>query len=327
MSNPFPQADTHYNHYDVTGCVNVTQVSDVCSAVCDIYTKHYDNDAGNLGRIRQSYQDFEKLFTGQYPGYHSCDTLYHDMQHTLDMSLAMARLTCAFDAENLQSPMGAERFVFGIAVSLFHDAGYIRQVDHDDAINGAAYTLSHVTRSGRFLKEYLPNIGFENHSQLASTLVHFTGYEIPVEDIVTPTDQDRKLGYLLGTADLLAQLSDRCYLEKCRDRLYPEFVLGGLARPGSEKSTTDVYTSPENLLERTPTFFETSVLVRLEENFEQTHRLEAIFFEGNTPYMNAINKNIAYLEKLIEKGSFEDLRREPPQTAGSEHFPFKKVTS
>ena len=41
--------------------------------------------------------------------------------------------------------------------------------------------------------------------------------------------RDRKLGHLLGTADLIAQMADRCYLEKCRDRLYPEFVLGGIA--------------------------------------------------------------------------------------------------
>ena len=41
--------------------------------------------------------------------------------------------------------------------------------------------------------------------------------------------RDIKLGHLLGTADMIAQMADRCYLEKCRDRLYPEFVLGGVA--------------------------------------------------------------------------------------------------
>ena len=35
------------------------------------------------------------------------------------------------------------------------------------------------------------------------------------------------VGHLLGTADMIAQIADRCYLEKCRDRLYAEFVLGG----------------------------------------------------------------------------------------------------
>jgi hypothetical protein len=39
----------------------------------------------------------------------------------------------------------------------------------------------------------------------------------------------RRLGNMLGTADIIAQMADRCYLEKCRDRLFPEFVAGGLA--------------------------------------------------------------------------------------------------
>ena len=39
----------------------------------------------------------------------------------------------------------------------------------------------------------------------------------------------RLLGNMLGSADIIAQMSDRCYLEKCRDRLFPEFVWGGLA--------------------------------------------------------------------------------------------------
>ena len=37
------------------------------------------------------------------------------------------------------------------------------------------------------------------------------------------------IGHILGTADLNAKMSDRCYLEKCLDRLYPKFVLDGLA--------------------------------------------------------------------------------------------------
>ena len=39
-----------------------------------------------------AFYDFERLFTGRYPGYLGCDTTYHDMQHTLDMTLALARL-------------------------------------------------------------------------------------------------------------------------------------------------------------------------------------------------------------------------------------------
>lgn len=318
------QASSHLNTFDVTGCVDVTQVSDVCTAALDILRETYRDTELEEQLLSQAFRDFERLFTGEYPGYHSCDTLYHDMQHTLDMSLAMARLLNAHEQACPESAQGRKRFVFGMIVALFHDAGYIRQIHGDTASNGAAYTLSHVTRSGRFLRTYLNTLGTEwgSYSDLAAVLVHFTGYEVPVEEIKTRSALDRKLGYLLGTADLLAQLSDRCYLEKCRDRLYPEFVLGGLAVQGGNSTGSDAYTSAENLLERTPNFFQASVMVRLDQAFEKTYELEEVFFDGNTPYMNAIRKNIAHLETLIEKGSFDELRREPPETQGEKAFPY-----
>ena len=61
---------------------------------------------------------------------------------------------------------------------------------------------------------------------------------------------------MLGTADIIAQMSDRCYLEKCRDRLYPEFVAGGLAHSGSgEVPSTAKFLSAEDLLRKTPDFY------------------------------------------------------------------------
>ena len=116
-----------------------------------------------------------------------------------------------------------------LVTSLFHDAGYIREFDDRQHSNGAEFTLYHVTRSARFLARYLPSIGMENWVPVATRIVHFTGYEIKLNMIQLADPKDRKLGHLLGTADLIAQMADRCYLEKCRDRLYPEFVLGGVA--------------------------------------------------------------------------------------------------
>ncbi len=61
---------------------------------------------------------------------------------------------------------------------------------------------------------------------------------------------------MLGTADIIAQMADRCYLEKCRDRLYPEFVLGGLAKkklPGGR--TQILFRSGDDLVRKTPGFY------------------------------------------------------------------------
>ena len=117
-----------------------------------------------------------------------------------------------------------------------HFAGIHRQVtgqpapiDDTQHRNGAEFTRTHVMRGANFLARYLPGIGLANWVPVATQVVHFTGYEVPFKDIRLDDMRDRRVGHLLGTADMLAQMSDRCYLEKCRDRLYPEFVIGGVA--------------------------------------------------------------------------------------------------
>ncbi len=76
---------------------------------------------------------------------------------------------------------------------------------------------------------------------VATKIVHFTGYEVQFDP--DPARRPaRSPGRSLDrfTGDLIAQMSDRCYLEKCRDRLYPEFVLGGIAMPSDGQGNTAV---------------------------------------------------------------------------------------
>ncbi len=150
------------------------------------------------------------------------DTVYHDLQHSLDMTLAMARLMVGYEQTvPVQQRFGAERAIMALVTSLFHDAGYIREFEDRAHRNGAEFTLYHVTRSARFLARFLPTIGMESWVPTSTRVVHFTGYEVALNQLNLPDPRDRKLGHLLGTADLIAQMADRCYLEKCRDRLYP----------------------------------------------------------------------------------------------------------
>ena len=142
----------------------------------------------------------------------------------------MARLLAGYDRTHTpEQRLGPDRALLGLVVALFHDAGYIRQIDDTKHRNGAEFTRTHVSRGAQFLARYMPTIGLANWVPVATQIIHFTGYEVPFGDIRLDDPLDRRVGHLLGTADMMAQMSDRCYLEKCRDRLYPEFVLGGVA--------------------------------------------------------------------------------------------------
>jgi hypothetical protein len=298
--------------YDVTNSVQVSSPSAVRQAVEELFRQTWPG--APLDRLTQAFGDFERLFTGQFPGYLGCDTVYHDMQHSLDDTLAMARLLAGYDRMHTpEQRLGAERALMGLVVALFHDAGYIRQTDDTQHRNGAEFTRTHVGRGARFLERYLPTIGLAQWTPVATQIIHFTGYEVPFADIRLDEERDRRVGHLLGTADMLAQMSDRCYLEKCRDRLYPEFVLGGVALGRDDGGALKVtYGSGLDVLRQTPAFAEQTLRVRLDGEFGKAYRYLEALYGGRNPYMEAIERNLAHLEKVLESGDWSLLRRSPP---------------
>jgi hypothetical protein len=230
------------------------------------------------------------------------------------MTLAAARMLVGYEisAEDGQR-FGAERVAMALVTSLFHDAGYIRESDDVQHRNGAEFTLYHVTRSARFLARFLPTIGMESWVPTATRVVHFTGYEIELDQIQLPDQRDRKLGFILGTADLIAQMADRCYLEKCRDRLYPEFVLGGIAAAQGSNGALQVrYSSGLDLLRQTPRFVRETRVKRLEGQFEHAYRYVEPLFAGENPYLDAIDRNLVFLDRVLRTGRWPLLRRNPP---------------
>ena len=304
--------DLRRNDYDVANIVQVSSTAAVTAAVRELYTSTWS--AEHFDKVATAFEDFDKLFTGSMPGYHGVDTLYHDRQHSLDMTLAMARLLVGYERSvDSRLRFGAERAAMALVTSLFHDAGYIREFDDRQHSNGAEFTLYHVTRSARFLARYLPNIGMENWVPVATRIVHFTGYEIKLNMIQLSEPRDRKLGHLLGTADLIAQMADRCYLEKCRDRLYPEFVLGGIAAVTNVDGSVRIkYSSGLDLLRQTPEFVRETFVSRLEGEFEHAYRYLECLFGGKNPYLEAIERNLEYLHRVLRTERWPMLRRNPP---------------
>ena len=300
------------SNFDVTNAVEVSSVAAVRDAVQELFQGAYPH--APFDAIWMGFHDFERLFGGSYPGFRGCDTVYHDRQHSLDMTLAMARLlaghekTCAEDDR-----FGDERAVMGLITALFHDAGYVRRIDEPRHLNGAEFTIWHVSRSAAFLRDYLPRIGLGELAPVATRVVHFTGYEINLDDIEFDDPRDSLIGHFLGTADLMAQLADRCYLEKCRDRLYSEFVLAGLAVRGEVLGPDDIlYASGIDLLRKTPAFYEHMARARMEIKFNRSYRFVEALFAGRNPYFEFIDRNFKYLGYIIDQDDWRGLRRKPP---------------
>ena len=123
-----------------------------------------------LGELASAFDHFDQVFAGRFPGYFGVDTVYHDRQHTLDITLALARMIVGYERQaEPELRIGGERAVVGLVVALFHDVGYLRRVGEDEASrNGAEFTRTHVSRGARFLAEYLPNTTLSSWAPIAT---------------------------------------------------------------------------------------------------------------------------------------------------------------
>ena len=138
--------DFRRNDYDVTNTVQVSSTAAVTAAVRELFTATWPGES--FERVALSFEAFDKLFTGRMPGYHGVDTVYHDRQHSLDMTLAMTRLMVGYERSvDASLRFGVERAVMALVTALFHDAGYIREFDDQKHHNGAAIRSLTSTRT------------------------------------------------------------------------------------------------------------------------------------------------------------------------------------
>ena len=305
--------------YDVTNRVQVSSPAAVLAAVKALFGPTWPEL--DWGPVEAAFGHFARLFAGEVEGYHGVDTLYHDRQHSLDITLALARLLAGYERQQAEPAqrLGAERASVGLITGLFHDVGYLRR--HEEASsNGAEFTRVHVGRGARFLESYLPRLGLAAWVPMATEIIHFTGYEVPFAHIAqcVPEPRDITVGHLLGTADMIAQMADRCYLEKCRDRLYAEFVLGGVALPFAGGNPQVKYASGLDLLRQTPDFVSEVRAKRLDGDFRGAYRYLEVLYGGRNPYLEAIDRNMGYLRQILRSESWQLLRRRPPVFAATD---------
>ena len=301
------------SEYDVTNQVDTTAPEAVKGEVCRIYAQLYSHAPTEF--LARAFDDCARLYRGGDARYRGCDTPYHNLQHTLEVALATARLMNGYErGGDGPGPIGARLFQLGVITALFHDVGYLRHRNDTRHRNGAAYTLRHVSRGARFLEQYMIDLGMADLARIAGRIIHFTGYEVPLDQIEMPNDVLLRIGHILGAADIIAQMADRCYLEKCRDRLYPEFVVGGLASEGTiDAAPTARFSSAEDLLRKTPGFYAVAIR-RLNELLGGAHHYASEYFGGQNLYLEELVKNIRHAERVAANADIAALlRRNPPE--------------
>ncbi|MFH2122917.1 MAG: hypothetical protein ABIJ50_05485 [Pseudomonadota bacterium] len=254
--------------------------------------------------------DVARLFSGSYPGFRASTTPYHNLNHTTSVALATARLlhglTCTGQDISIQT---IEQALYS---AYFHDTGLLMETS-DGATSGAIYTQNHEARSITFMTQYLADNNLSHLLCLeCSAVIECTNLAVDPRDITFPSPASKQAGYVLGSADILAQMADRYYLERL-PFLFQELKEGGLKD----------HDSAIDLIKDTTFFYHHIITERLEKAFTNTaEAMRAHFHQrwqiNDNLYYTNIAKNIDYLKKILSLcedkleslGSF--LKRIPP---------------
>jgi hypothetical protein len=125
-----------------------------------------------------------------------------------------------------------------------------------------------------------------------------TGVKIDFNNLPFQSEEERIIGYTLGTADLLGQMSAADYPEKLR-ALFSEFD-EAYHYEGKEKLRETgmvIFESAEDLIKHTPSFYEVTVRERFEHMGSVYSFIPRHFNDSRNFYTEAIEANIEKIKK------------------------------
>jgi hypothetical protein len=245
--------------------------------------------------IETAFEWVENAFAGRYPGYQAIDAKYHDFEHTLQGTLCFARLMEGYRLADAEPTLSRRMFELGVLAILLHDTGYLKKND-DRQGTGAKYTLTHVNRSADFAHRLLQENGFsESECRTVQNMIRCTGVNTDLDSIPFQSELERKMGFALGTSDLLGQMAAPDYIDKL-DILFQEFEESN--RFNGKSSGPGVFGSAFDLRRNTPLFWERYVLPKIKGDFIGMYEFLNTS-QGENPYLQKIELNISRLKSEL----------------------------
>lgn len=246
--------------------------------------------AFNACFLRQLHHDIASLFAGTYPGFRASTSHTTDLKHTYSVALATTRLLHGLTCTGQDISISVMEQV--IYSAYFHNTGLLLKAS-DQATAGAISARGHEKRSITVMRRYLTDNNLaDSLIRGCSAVIKCTDITLDPRDIVFPTHSAQLAGYVLGSADILAQMADRCYLERL-PFLFQEHQAGGLK----------THASPLALMQEPPSFYNNIVTERLQKAFTNTaHAMQAHFrkrWQTDDLYYSNIINNLNYLNKIL----------------------------
>ncbi len=257
------------------------------------------------------HREIGLIFGGKHPDYRQSNTKYHNLDHTYSVVLATVRVFHGLSCDGW--PVSEETLTKALYSAYFHDCGLLLK-NSENAVTGATFTIGHEKRSMFFMADYLKERGFSlPFITDCSVIIQCTNLSISPDSLFFPSAEMQLASFTVGSADILAQMADRYYLERLPS-LFQEHQEGGIAN----------YSSAVELMEQTSMFYHDVVVDRLLHvfgnltKFMQVHFRERWGVDRNL-YLDNVKKNVKYIQLIVEscsgdiEGSLQKyLRRVPP---------------
>jgi hypothetical protein len=133
-------------------------------------------------------------------------------------------------------------------------------------------------------------------------MIRCTGVNATLSVIPFQSELEKVAGWALGTADLLGQMAAEDYVDKL-PILYAEFAEA--ARYSKDRTNfVGMFSSAEDLMQKTPDFWEKFVRLKLDRDFGGLHEfLNVPYPSGPNSYLERIEANLARLRQRVAAGS------------------------
>jgi hypothetical protein len=274
--------------------VDTRSLSAVEQAVSSLYREMFPQGNGRF--VAEVFRWAADCFGGRYAEYQPIDARYHDFEHTLQGTLCMARLLAGRQRSFSHPRLNQRQVELGLVGILLHDTGYLK-VRGDNEGTGAKYTLTHVNRSCEFAARLLGERRFADREIAAvQHMIRCTGVNVDLAQIPFASEEERVAGFALGTADLLGQMAAADYVDKL-PILYSEFEESAKFNAG-RSSAVGMFQSAEDLMRKTPGFWEHYVFPKIERDFKAAYRfLNDPWPQGPNWYLLRIGENIDRLKR------------------------------
>ncbi len=236
-----------------------------------------------------------ELFHGNTPLFQACDTAFHDFDHTMQATAAVADLLEAHRHNPVLAALTQRDWEMAIAAIVFHDTGYLKRRG-DVAGSGAKYSSIHVGRSCFHAWDLLPGFGFTNDElRKIQNAICATGLYVRMEQISFRDPREWLIGAIIATGDMLGQMAAEDYPERLAG-LYLEFR-EAIAFSRLDETGIAMYRSLLDLLNGTEKFYHGYVTPMLEQEWKGVYRV-LDDFHGNNRYIERIRKNLARIKLM-----------------------------